>query len=216
MWYKRENPSWYPPNPWYRWVYSIFWLWYKRENPSWYPQNYDVVCYIAVFFYYIIDSRVDIIDSRVDIIDSRVDIIVSLGDIVCYILCDDLNISLISHTLSLLGERPNTTVTLALASPLPCCTRATCLIVTGSRPVWQNNSCYSFQRHVAERRAGIMNVPLRSSQARHANFTTMESESAGWSESVTQWDCDSEGHGSWEGVQATPMQSEARATASVA
>ena len=40
-----------------------------------------------------------------------------------------------------------------------------------------------------------MNVPLRSSQARHANFTTMESESAGWSESVTQWDCDSEGHG---------------------
>jgi hypothetical protein len=43
---------------------------------------------------------------------------------------------------SLLGGWLNTTVTLMLTSPLPYCTRATCLIV--SRPVWQYNSCYSF------------------------------------------------------------------------
>ena len=79
------------------------------------------------------DSRGDIIDSLGDIIDSR-------GDVVCDILYDDLNISMISHTLSLLGERLNTTVTLVLASPLHCCTRATCLIV--SRPVWQYNRGY--------------------------------------------------------------------------
>ena len=44
------------------------------------------------------------------------------------------------------GERPNTTVTLVLASRLPCCTRATCLIV--SRPVWQYNSVYSLMFQV--------------------------------------------------------------------
>ena len=83
------------------------------------------------------------VDSLGDIIDSLGDIVDSLGDIVCYILCDDVNISStrISHTLSLLGERPKTNVTLVLPIPLPCCTRATCLIV--SRPVWQYNSGYS-------------------------------------------------------------------------
>jgi hypothetical protein len=34
------------------------------------------------------------------------------------------------------------TVTLMLTCPLPCCTRATCLIV--SRPAGQYNYCYSF------------------------------------------------------------------------
>ena len=106
------------------------------------------------FFYYIIDSADDIIDSAGDIID----------DVVCNILCDDLNISMISHTLSLLGERPNTTVTLVLASPLPCCTRATCIIA--SRPVWQYNSGFSFWRHVAERGAGIMSSCTRGSIGR--------------------------------------------------
>ena len=135
------------------------------------------------------DSAGDIIDSTGDIIDSVGDII---DDVVCNILCDDLKISMISLTLSLLGERPNTTITLVLASPLPCCTRTTCLIV--SRPVWQYNSGYSFWRHVAERGAGIMSADASGSIGREkvwcpaalfaGRFTTMESESRSASSSV--------------------------------
>ena len=176
------NPSWYPPNPWYTILYSRFFYDIIVANPSWYPQIHDVRCDIIGFFYYIIDSAGDIIDSAGDIID----------DLVCNILCDDLNISMISLTLSLLGECPNTTITLVLASPLPCCTRTTCLIV--SRPVWQYNRGYFWWRHVAERGAGIMSAGASGSIGREkvwcpvalfaGHFTTIESESLSVSSSV--------------------------------
>ena len=157
------NPSWYPPNPWrsmlrlsffllhrrfWRWHHR-FWRWHHRFW-RWHSILHTMQCHDQYHRYLIPclcwgSARtprspwcwpVDCPAAP----EPPASLSVGLfGSTTVAIFID------MSYLVSA-GERPNTTDTLVLASRLPCCTRATCLIV--SRPVWQYNSVYSLMFQV--------------------------------------------------------------------